>query len=540
MRRPAGSALLRPALRALVAVDDVVHLQRQPEDAGHAGRGDGGPEADHLGIAGGHVLLEDGVQQNEAGNDEHRIENQVGAGQGFVVRGCVGICGFGHEVREKDLPGLVHVFSERVAGRTGRRASALVGRGTALQARFMADTPSPRGVAEVQGLYGPFTFSEMLLQRIWADGDYEAGALVTKDGRLVEVLHPGRWNALGGPDFTGARLRFDGGWEETGDVELHLRAEEWEAHGHGRDPAYAGVRLHVVLFPTEARDTRLADGRRVPVLVLLPWLRHDLEEYAEEAVVERMAGRTQARASRERALAMPREALAEELRRHTERRWAQKRHFARRRIVMLGWEAACHQTALEILGYRFNRPAMLRVAARHPLEEWQVAGPDVAARFAAEEQWVRQGVRPANQPARRLQQYSQWVRARPDWPRRLRELGAKLAPLSAGATTACARKLHGFSAVRKTFAEQITGGSVTGARIDSLICDGFLPLLAADSGAEFFGWWQHWYPGDAPAGWRRDLKACGMIRPGSPLSHGLLQGWLGWLLAQDADAAAGA
>ena len=103
-------------------------------------------------------------------------------------------------------------------------------------------------VAEIQGLYGPFSFPEKLLQKIWLRGDFNRAAAVTTDGRRVTVLQPGKWNRLGGPDFRGARLRLDDGPEFTGDVELHLRASDWAAHAHVADRAYDGVVLHVVLF----------------------------------------------------------------------------------------------------------------------------------------------------------------------------------------------------------------------------------------------------------------------------------------------------
>ena len=145
-------------------------------------------------------------------------------------------------------------------------------------------------VAEVQGLYGPFTFPEVLLQQIWRRGEFQQTGIRTLDGAPLEVLHPGRWNRLGGPDFRSARLRL-GGVEVVGDVELHLRAEDWVAHGHADDPAYDGVVLHAVLFPPKSPVvTCRHDGRAIPVLVLLPLLWRGLEEYAEEAAVERLAG----------------------------------------------------------------------------------------------------------------------------------------------------------------------------------------------------------------------------------------------------------
>ena len=189
-----------------------------------------------------------------------------------------------------------------------------------------------RAVAEIQGLYGPFSFPEKLLQKIWAHGEFDRPKAVTTDGRRVQVLQPGKWNLLGGPDFKGARLRLGDGPVITGEVELHLNAEGWAQHGHAEDRAYDGVVLHVVLFPPEpGHVTRGAGGKIIPVLVLLPLLLHDLEEFAAEDAVENLANRPASRVQ-EVLGALGAEELMTLLRRGAERRWRQKVHFARLRV----------------------------------------------------------------------------------------------------------------------------------------------------------------------------------------------------------------
>ncbi|MFM1851183.1 MAG: hypothetical protein RIS54_867 [Verrucomicrobiota bacterium] len=259
-------------------------------------------------------------------------------------------------------------------------------------------------VAEVQGLYGPFTFSELLLQRIWARGDFDQTRLQTVDGRRVTVEHRGRWNTLGGPDFRQARVRWDDGRTVTGDVELHLRAEDWDAHGHAADRAYGNVVLHVVLFtPRVNHVTRGGSGQPLPVVPMLPLLWHDLEEYAAEEAVEHLADHRTGRL-REALLALAPKAVTARLQRGAMKRWQQKVHYAERRVQRLGFAAACHCTALEILGFRFNRVPMLNVAARHPLAEWAcVTEADIEGWLREEaSNWARVGVRPANHPKLRL------------------------------------------------------------------------------------------------------------------------------------------
>ena len=394
----------------------------------------------------------------------------------------------------------------------------------------------PAAVAELQGLYGPFSFPEKLLQKIWLRGEFDRAAAVTTDGRRVSVGRPGKWNLLGGPDFRGARLQFDGGPEITGDVELHLHAADWAAHAHAHDAAYNEVVLHVVLFPPPVGHvTRGAQGRLIPVLPLLPLLHHDLEEFAAEEAVEVLAGRTVARIPDELAT-LEESVLLALLRAQAESRWRQKVHFARLRVQRLGWTATCHHTALEVLGYRFNRAPMLRIASRWPLGEWARGTAAIDEVFAAESDgWSLQGVRPANHPRTRLRQYAGWTRLQPDWPVALDALASRLPTADAACGAREVRRAHGFTALRARIGREICGGAVGGTRLDNLVCDGFLPLLAAHNASELHGLWFHWFTGDLPPMLARGLRELGVVDGRArPASHGLAQGLLGWWLEREA------
>lgn len=110
---------------------------------------------------------------------------------------------------------------------------------------------------------------ERRLQALWA-GPGRPGGLALPDGTPIEVLDPGRWNRAPGPDFLGALLAF-GGEPRRGDVELHLRPADWDAHGHAADPAYRGVILHVAWFPGAPAKTL---PPAVPTLILRPFAEH--------------------------------------------------------------------------------------------------------------------------------------------------------------------------------------------------------------------------------------------------------------------------
>lgn len=85
---------------------------------------------------------------------------------------------------------------------------------------------------------------ELAIQKQWSE--VRRGTVFTLlNGALLRVLSPGRWNRMPGPDFRNAKLELNG-TTLRGDVEVHTKTSDWISHGHGGDPAYDGVILHVV------------------------------------------------------------------------------------------------------------------------------------------------------------------------------------------------------------------------------------------------------------------------------------------------------
>ena len=120
--------------------------------------------------------------------------------------------------------------------------------------------------------------SEATLVRLWAGQRFPASALVTRQGAPVRVLHPGRPGRGAGPDFRDAVIATPSGHLLRGDVELHVRASDFKAHGHGRDRRYNGVVLHVVFEDDTIEEIRLASGRRAPLVALDRWVRQRDQE----------------------------------------------------------------------------------------------------------------------------------------------------------------------------------------------------------------------------------------------------------------------
>ncbi len=124
--------------------------------------------------------------------------------------------------------------------------------------------PEPFPLAEIYALYLSaaesvqesgagynigFHWSERHLQCVWFDARYRPPSFSLPGGESVTVLDPGEWNLEAGPDFLNAALLIQPGARQLrGDVEVHVRPSDWDAHKHHADPAYAGVIAHVTWF----------------------------------------------------------------------------------------------------------------------------------------------------------------------------------------------------------------------------------------------------------------------------------------------------
>ncbi len=134
---------------------------------------------------------------------------------------------------------------------------------------------------------GELPIPEKVLARLWQKRAARQREFRTAAGRRVRVLYPGRPGTAAGPDFRDALLEVEGLGLVQGDVELHVRQQDWYAHGHADDPNYNGVVLHAAL-ETDAhtntndtntgrrpRPTNLHSGHQAPVISLASLLEED-------------------------------------------------------------------------------------------------------------------------------------------------------------------------------------------------------------------------------------------------------------------------
>ena len=120
--------------------------------------------------------------------------------------------------------------------------------------------------------------TEAFLQYVWQHKLLDKGLLST-EGEPVCVLRPGELNRDAGPDFFGAHVSI-GGVEWVGNVEVHVRTSDWNAHRHSADKRYNNIILHVVY--EHDCEIEQEDGKRPVTLELKPFVNPSLVSAYQE------------------------------------------------------------------------------------------------------------------------------------------------------------------------------------------------------------------------------------------------------------------
>ncbi|TVP80224.1 MAG: DUF2851 family protein [Puniceicoccaceae bacterium] len=384
----------------------------------------------------------------------------------------------------------------------------------------------------MQGLYGPFSLSERVLQKIWLKGDFDQSQLRTQSGQIVQIIDPGRWNLLEGPDFIDARLRLDGR-ECVGDVEVHFDASDWNFHGHQSNPNFARVCLHVVLLPDAAqKSVETSQGSKPETIYLMPLLDRDLEDYAVDDALLQLE-QVEDTAWMLEFMNLPLDTRQAKLRAGAESRWSRKQAFCGKRLAGAGWRRACHQYCLEVLGYARNRAPMARLALTYGIEDF-ASGQLSTDRLFEEvrSHWRLSGLRPANHPKHRLGQYLSICAAHPDWPERLMAVFQSFPVVDGSMRGAAFRRAVALPQLQGRISSEVFADTISAKRLNTMICDAFLPLAQAQGVLPAEAYWMHWPGGDAPDALHRFLKQGQIIDRSEPFSNGQFQGALHCLIQQ--------
>ena len=200
---------------------------------------------------------------------------------------------------------------------------------------------------------------ELIVQSWWAAGRLPREGQTQRHG-AVRVLDAGRWNRTSGPDFTHAEIELNG-VRIRGDIEIDPTAQDWEQHGHGANPAFNNVVLHIVLSPPPTGwYTRNSLHQDIPILCIPP----------EHWDTPNATGKDDDCLPRcRRPLAdMPAEKIVHLLQAAAAYRMELKRSQLRSRIAAVGENQAWYEAWGATLGYSANKDAMQMLTLRAPIK----------------------------------------------------------------------------------------------------------------------------------------------------------------------------
>lgn len=210
-------------------------------------------------------------------------------------------------------------------------------------------------------------WSERHLHCLWYDARLRPEHLRITTGERVTVIDPGQWNLEAGPDFLNATVTI-GHRTLKGDVEIHIRPSDWQAHHHTEDPRYAKVILHVTWFPaiTDNIPPHIATITLRESIIAMRRFSFDtidLSAYPHAAIPSspRPCGEQLANATSTEIHALLEDAGMSRLRRKT------MRMAARLQITGSRYQTF-YEACMAALGYKPNAQGMQSVAERMPLD----------------------------------------------------------------------------------------------------------------------------------------------------------------------------
>ena len=203
---------------------------------------------------------------------------------------------------------------------------------------------------------------ELEAQSLWMAGMLGHGGNTLRHGQ-VRIIDFGEWNRSVGPDFLRAEIELNGK-RLRGDIELDPTAQDWEHHGHGANPAYNNVILHVVLAPPPGGwYTRDSLHRDIPILPIDPQL-------LTAATGKRLAPAAEpTELCREPLGELSATHIAKLLQAAAGYRILRKRRLFRLKAQHLGIQQAWYEALAETMGYKVNKQPMQMLARRAPLKQ---------------------------------------------------------------------------------------------------------------------------------------------------------------------------
>lgn len=219
----------------------------------------------------------------------------------------------------------------------------------------------PGSVREPDLPRAPKLPDEQTLQLLLAEGVF--GTIFTDDlGRSIQILDFGDWNKSAGPDFLNAQIRIND-LLQTGDIELDPIPEDWERHGHGANPAFNKVILHLACVPSKREwFTRNSKHEHIP-LAIIP----------QESLVLANTTPSENKPIRhcrhsEYLSTVSLSVLEMLLQTAAAYRFQNKHRRYKTRVQYAGEEQTLFESFAETLGYHANKTTMRHLAMRAPLQ----------------------------------------------------------------------------------------------------------------------------------------------------------------------------
>ncbi|MDF1851825.1 MAG: DUF2851 family protein [Verrucomicrobiales bacterium] len=201
--------------------------------------------------------------------------------------------------------------------------------------------------------------SELEIQARWFGGEF-GRSFRGEEGEKVEIVQFGHWNRGAGPDFTESTVRIDGVLH-AGAIELDLDARDWEGHGHGSNPEFESVVLHVYTDgPSLKRFFTRTEQHRQVCQVQLP--QFAWSQGPPDFLPEAFPGRCTTPLAN-----MTDHEVATLLHSAAQYRLRQKALRFSALSSAVDREQALYQGLAEALGYRSNKTAMAILAQRCPI-----------------------------------------------------------------------------------------------------------------------------------------------------------------------------
>ena len=116
--------------------------------------------------------------------------------------------------------------------------------------------------------------NEKLLQYLWNHKIFKSLDFKDTEGNSIEIIDFGTFNPNSGPDFQMAKIKL-GNLTLVGNIELHIKASDWQKHQHSGNPNFENLILHVV-YENDSEIPHLTH-RNIPTL--------ELKNYIDKTVI---------------------------------------------------------------------------------------------------------------------------------------------------------------------------------------------------------------------------------------------------------------